>query len=114
MISSHLRVAFLLEHAMTVSSEQSKVSYTGNGSTTAFSVPFSYVAKSQIEVYVGDTLRVLDTHYTLTTPGATGTVNFITAPSDFTPANGVQVMIRRVVELTQSDDYAASAALNAE
>ena len=65
---------------MTVSVLRNKVQYGGNSSTTQFTVNFPYTEKSQILVYLNDTLQTITTHYTLTDPDSTGTVTFVTAP----------------------------------
>ena len=60
------------------------VVYTGNGSTTQFSIPFSYIRKEHIKVYV----NYVDTAYTY--------VNNTTVLLASAPANGVRVEVRRV------------------
>src|SRR5690606_8189151 len=83
---------------MTVAATTNRTQADGNGSTSAFPFTFKYTAKSQIEVYVDDTLKTLDTHYTLTDPSASGgTVTFITSPTDFRPQTGEKVTIRRIL-----------------
>lgn len=92
---------------MTVSSTTSKASYSGNGSTTAFSVPFYFLDNTHIKVVLRDaagveTVKTLTTDYTVTGAGvlAGGTVTMNTAP-----ASGVTVVIARNVPLTQETDY---------
>ena len=94
---------------MTVSVKRNKVQYTGDNSTTAFSVTFPYTEKSQVKVYLGSTLQTITTHYTLTDPGATGTVTFGTAPG-----SGVIVSIIRETDYLQAVDYVNNDALDAE
>jgi len=94
---------------MTVSVLRNKVQYGGNDSTTAFTVNFPYTEKSQIKVYLGDTLQSLTTHYTLTDPDSTGTVTFSTAP-----ATGTLVTILRETDFLQTTDYANNDILDAE
>jgi len=94
---------------MTVSVKRNKVQYTGDNSTTAFSVTFPYTETSQVKVYLGSTLQTITTHYTLTDPGATGTVTFLTAPG-----TGVNVSLIRETDYLQGVDYVNNDALDAE
>ena len=94
---------------MTVSVKRNKVQYTGDNSTVAFSVTFPYTESSQVKVFLGSTLQTITTHYTLTTPGATGTVTFGTAPG-----SGVVVSIIRETDYLQGVDYVNNDALDAE
>jgi hypothetical protein len=94
---------------MTVSVKRNKVQYTGDNSTTAFSVTFPYTEASQVKVYLGSTLQTITTHYTLTDPGATGTVTFGTAPG-----TGVNVSLIRETDYLQGVDYVNNDALDAE
>jgi len=94
---------------MTVSVKRNKVQYTGDNSTTAFSVTFPYTEKSQVKVYLGSTLQTITTHYTLTDPGATGTVTFLTPPG-----TGVNVSLIRETDYLQGVDYVNNDALDAE
>ena len=90
---------------MTVPIETSRVTYTGNGVTTAFPTAFYFQASAQVRVRVtplGDVETVLTegVHYTVTTPtrgsGSGGTVNFLAAP-----AVDTAVVIERDVSLVQ-------------
>ena len=92
---------------MTVSSTTSKVSYSGNGSTVAFTVTFYFLASSDIKVLVRsangtEVVKTLGTDYTVTGAGdpAGGTVTFGTAPT-----SGQTVVLARSVPLTQVTDY---------
>ncbi len=60
-----------------------RAQYTGNGSQTAFAVPFEFLANTDIEVYVDGVLKTLNTDYTLTGASVTGggTCTFTTAPA---------------------------------
>ena len=64
---------------MTVSSTTTKVSYTGNGSTTVFAYTFKIFAEAEIKVYVDNVLKTLTTHYTLSGVGTAsgGNVTFV-------------------------------------
>lgn len=87
---------------MTVSTQTSRVEHVGNGSTTAFSVNFYFLAAGDLKVYQGGVLKTLTTHYTVSGAGnpAGGTVTFLTAPT-----NGQDVVILRDPALTQGVDY---------
>ena len=91
---------------MTLTSTTTTVSYSGNGSTTAFSVTYHFFDEDEIEVYLisstgAETLQDLGTDYTVTGGnGTTGTVTFGTAP-----ATGNTVFIKRVTAQTQSVAY---------
>lgn len=55
-----------------------RVSYTGNGSTKIFTVPFPYIDPAHVEVRVGGVLKTVATDYTWLT---TSTIQFLTAPA---------------------------------
>jgi len=100
---------------MTVSSTTSKVSYTGNGSTTAFAVPFYFLAAADLQVILRsgttETVQVLTTNYTVSGAGneAGGTVTMLVAP-----AAAVTVTIRRNIAATQETDLLPNDRLPAE
>src|SRR5206468_5689864 len=82
-------------------------SYTGDGSTTAFSVPFYFAANADLIVILQDTAgnqttQVLGTNYNLTgaTLSAGGTCTFTTAP-----ITGYLVTIYRDPAVTQTTSY---------
>lgn len=58
--------------------------YTANGSTTVFTYSFKIFKTSDLNVYVGSTLKTLTTHYTVQNAGAIGggTITFVTAPAN--------------------------------
>jgi hypothetical protein len=90
---------------MTVSSTTSRVSYAGNGSTTAFTASFPFLANADlvvIRVTNGvETTLVLSTDYTVTGAGGTsGTVTCTVAP-----AVGSTLVIYRDPAITQLVDY---------
>ena len=104
---------------MTVTVNRSRVQYTGNGSTTAFPVTFNALTQAEIVVTVTtsgvDSVKTLNTEYSLTTaPFATGTVTFITSPTDYTPAASTTITISRSLDFKQETDYQANDALDAE
>lgn len=96
---------------MTVSTTTSRVEYSGNGSTTVFSVPFYFLANGDLKVYQAGTLKTITTHYSVSGAGvpAGGTVTFVTAP-----ANGDDVVIFRDPAITQQVDYAPNDPFPAE
>jgi hypothetical protein len=82
---------------MTVSSSTARVSYSGNGSTQAFAVPFYFLSSSHLLVTLRssagvETPQVLGTDYTVTGAGVLtgGTVTMTTAP-----ASGATLVIVR-------------------
>ena len=96
---------------MTVSTTTIKNSYSGNGSTTAFSYTFKVFDSSEVKVIVrtdstgAESVRAEgsgSTNYAVTGVGETagGTVTFVTAP-----ASGETVVILRDTALTQATDY---------
>jgi hypothetical protein len=93
---------------MTVSSTNTKNSYSGNGSTTAFAYTFKVFDEDDLTVILRtdatgtETVQAITTNYTVSGVGAAGggNVTFVTAP-----ASGVTVVIRRDAELTQTTDY---------
>ena len=61
--------------------------YTGNGSTTTFSVTFPYITQSHVQVRLNNVLKTLSVDYTFPT---SSTIQFTTAP-----ANGVNINFKR-------------------
>ena len=104
---------------MTISSTTTSVSYTGNGSTTAFPVTFAFFGtgtSAEIEVIErviatgAETTKTYSTHYTVT--GGNGSTGTVTAGS--APADTVQWHIRRKTTQTQGTDYVENDAFPAE
>lgn len=96
---------------MTISSTTNRVSYTGNGVTTAFAFGYRFLANADLKVYQDGTLKTITTHYTVTGAGddSGGTVTFITAP-----ANLEEVVIIRDPAITQGLDLVENDPLPAE
>jgi hypothetical protein len=97
---------------MTLSTTANRVSYAGDGSTVSFSIPFLFLVNSHIEATLRssagvETTWTLGTQYTLTGAGLAngGTLTVDTSPTDYTPATGETLVIRRVVPETQETDY---------
>lgn len=101
---------------MTISTQETKISYNGNGVTTEFAFPYRFLSNSHIVVIrvaangVGTTL-VLNTDYTLTGAGddAGGTVTLNVAP-----AADQRLVIYRQVPMTQETDYVSGDSFPAE
>lgn len=102
---------------MTVSTTDNRVSYAGNGVTTAFSFPNVFFANSDLVVLLvndttgASTTQVLDTDYTVTGAEnpAGGTVTMLTAP-----ATGTTLVIYRDPPLTQTTDLVNGDAFDSE
>jgi hypothetical protein len=76
--------------------------YVGNGSTTVFSYTFKILTKNDIEVIVDDTVKTVDTHYSVSGLGASGggSVTFIVAP-----LNAAKVTLLRKQPASQLSVY---------
>lgn len=92
---------------MTISTSVSRIDYVGNGTTTAFAVPFAFFDATEIRVISRvistgvETVQVLNTNYTVSGGnGSTGTVTAVVAP-----ASTVQWSILRNTRRTQDVDY---------
>lgn len=93
---------------MTVQATTSRADYTGNGSTTAFTVPFYFLDNTHVIVYStviatgATTTLALGTDYTLTGAGVSsgGTVTTTVAPT-----SAQKLSILRSVPLTQLIHY---------
>lgn len=106
----NLALSFWPESGMTVQNTTSKIRYTGNGATVAFSFPFKVFAAGDLDVYLvlissgAQTLQTITTHYTVSINRNSdgGTVTFVTAPSAL-----YEVLIKRNLDRTQSTDLPA-------
>lgn len=87
---------------MTISSTTNKVQYTGDGVQTDFPFAFRILEDTDLEVYVDDDLKILNTDYTIDggAEEGTGTVKFNTAPAD----QSLVTLVRNVPS-TQEVDY---------
>lgn len=101
---------------MTVSTTNSRVEYSGNGSTTVFAYTFRIFADSDLKVYLVDsagtaTLKTLTTNYTVSGAGdaSGGNVTMGVAPT-----SSETLVIERSVAYTQSTDYVESDSFSAE
>ena len=99
---------------MTVASTTNKASYNGNGTQSVFAYTFKIFADADIKVYVGTTLKTINTHYTLSGVGATGGGN-VTFTSGNIPAAGTgNVTLLRSLALTQGVDLVNYGRFDAE
>ncbi|MGE0533132.1 MAG: right-handed parallel beta-helix repeat-containing protein [Hyphomonadaceae bacterium] len=99
---------------MTLAYTDSRFSYDGDGTTTAFAFPRPVIEAAHLKVYLYDeddnlaTLQTLNTHYTFTGASlsngiyATATITFSTAPG-----TDKKVVIYRDPSLTQEVDFTA-------
>ena len=78
---------------MATNTAASSTTHTGNGSTAAFSISFSYISTAEIDVTVAGTLKTLGTHYTVS--GAT-----LTFTSGNIPANGAAIKFQRDTDIS--------------
>jgi len=104
---------------MTITSTQNRVSYSGNGSTTAFSVPFRFLASADLAVLVRvdatgvETAKTLDTHYSVSGAGA-ASGGSVTALAGSIPQTGETLTIYGNPAMTQLVDYIAGGTFPAE
>jgi len=92
---------------MTISTTIIKSSYSGNGSTTAFTYNFKITDQDDIQVIIRsangtETVKTLTTHYTVA--GVGGNSGTVTFTSGNIPANGETVVLRRSTTQTQAMD----------
>jgi hypothetical protein len=91
----------------TVPSDQSRVGYSTNGSTTVFSVPFVFFDNTDLEVILVNNTTAVETVLTLTTnytvTGGAGTTGSLTTVSTY--ASGSTLVIQREIPYTQEIDY---------
>lgn len=102
---------------MSLSNVTVRQTFTGDGSTTAFAIPFAMIQddSSEVKVYTRDnstdpatvTLKTENTDYTLT--GATSIDTFHTTVTfSVAPASGIKVILIRQLTLTQPLDATAN------
>lgn len=86
---------------MAVSSTNNRISYVGDGATTAFAYPSRILAAADLVVYVDGTLKAITTDYAVTLAADYGsaTCTFTTAPS-----NGAAIILLVDPTLTQKTD----------
>ncbi len=103
---------------MTLTASTNRVQYDGDGSTVAFPITFIIWDEDDPEVILTDsngveTVWTRGTQYTisLTSPPATATLNVVTTPTDYTPANNETLTIRSSLANTQTTSLPAGGAL---
>lgn len=97
---------------MTVSNENNKAVYAGDGTTTSFSTVFTFASNDEVAVTkvvtaTGvETSFILGTQYSLTGAGtgSAGTVTISTSPVDYTPAIGTKLVVQLRPAFTQTTD----------
>lgn len=78
----------------TISGTCPPTTYTGNGSTVAFTIPCRFLVSTDVVVTVAGVVKTLNTDYTVTgAGGTTGTVTFNSAP-----ASSAAVVLSRFVQ----------------
>jgi len=92
---------------MTISTTIIKSSYSGNGSTTAFTYNFKITDQDDIQVIIRsangtETVKTLSTHYTV--GGVGGNSGTVTFTSGNIPVTGETVLLRRSTPKTQAMD----------
>lgn len=105
---------------MTVSTTANRVSYTGNGATTAFSFPYPYRIAADLVVIVrtiatgAESIKTTPTDYTLSGVTDSGTGGFSSATVTFgtAPTSAQEVHIVRNVTTTQTADYTSGSGIN--
>ena len=93
---------------MTISTTTIKNSFSGNGSTSAFTYTFKISANSEMQVIIRssagvETIKTLGTHYNVSGAGNSGG-GTVTFTSGNIPASGETVVLRRVTAQTQTMD----------
>lgn len=106
-IDPAIRGVFYWENTMALTSETTKVQYSGDDSTVAFPVTFAFWAQTDLRVIHTDsagteTVWTRGTQYTVTGgDGSTGQITVSTSPTDYTPATGETLTIKSNLTLTQ-------------
>lgn len=103
---------------MTISSENFRKQYSGNGSTTVFPYDFKITAASQLNVIATssagvETTLVLDTHYSVSGVGEQSGGNVTYPISGTALPTGSLITIRRILSLLQSLDLTNQTAFQA-
>lgn len=111
---------------MTISSTTTTATGTGNGSTHSYAYGFKIFADADLEVIIRttatgtETVKTLNTHYVVTNAGSDSGGNVLFkyntgnnsdahySASEYRPASGETVLIRRKLTLTQGTDYVAN------
>ena len=102
---------------MTISTTIIKSSYSGNGSTTAFTYNFKITDQDDIQVIIRsangtETVKTLTTHYTVS--GVGGNSGTVTFTAGNIPVSGETVVLRRSTPQTQTMDLIDNDPMSAE
>jgi hypothetical protein len=105
---------------LTVSTTANRVSYTGNGATTAFSFPYAYRVSGDLVVIVrtiatgAESVKASPDDYTVSGVSDSGTGGFSSGTVTFgaAPTSAQEVHILRNVTPTQTADYTAGSGIN--
>ena len=79
---------------MATNTAASFTNHTGNGTAGPFSISFSYLAESEVDVTVGGVLKTITTHYTF------NSATQITFTSGNEPGNGVAIKFQRDTDIS--------------
>jgi len=79
---------------MATNTAASFTNHTGNGTAGPFSISFSYLAESEVDVTVGGVSKTITTHYTFTS------ATQITFTSGNEPGNGVAIKFQRDTDIS--------------
>ena len=93
----------------------------GDGSVSSFAFSFQINAVSDIKVYVDDELKTAGQHYNVVNSSnvaglnadGTGKVNFITSPTNYTPAANTRVSVVSDVPIARTSVYSAGGNITA-
>lgn len=104
---------------MTVATTANRISYTGDGTTKAFSFPYPYRTSSDLVVILrttatgAESAQSTPSQYTVAGVTDAGTGGFSSATINFgtAPANTQEVHIIRLVPATQSADYTSGSTI---
>lgn len=101
---------------MALETTENRISYSGNGATTAFSFPYKFFASADLVVVLVssagvETVQTISTHYSVSGAGddSGGSVTMVTAP-----AVGETLVIYRDPDITQGVDLRENDSLPAE
>ena len=97
--------------AIIINDTSARAQYTATSGQTVFSVPFEFFSNADLKVYIGETLKTLTTHYTVTGAGVTGGGS-ITLTSGATA--GQVVTIVRDIPVSRVTDFPLSGPFNVD